>query len=109
MQNKLSSFVKITSEDFAQYPYGFTYTSSVDGRGNFIVFAVFRKHGSKRREQKRLYSFVGLLCYCGGEFRDGFVQENITESEVLSLVQFYIKTAHSRIPFVKASADDVAG
>ncbi|KAK3745053.1 hypothetical protein QZH41_004068 [Actinostola sp. cb2023] len=96
------------SQDFTRYPHGFSYVSSVDGRGNFIVFGIFRKHGSGRNGRKRLYTFVSLLCYSGGEFLDGFLEERVTENDVLSLVQFYLQTAHKRIPLVKTAAEDVA-
>lgn len=109
MDNEMSSFVGITSQDFAKYPHGISYLSSIDGRGNFIVFSIFKLHGTGRNGRKRRYTFVALLCNCCGEFRDGFLQEKVTENDILSVVQYYLETAHRQIPLVKVSADDVSG
>ena len=102
------SFIEISSQDLSDYPHGISYVSSVDGRGNFLVFGLFKKHGSGRNGNKRMYKFVGFLCYAGGEFRDGFFQDEITENVIFSSVQTYLEIVHKNIPLVRARAEDVA-
>lgn len=104
----MSSTVTLSCEDFANYPHGLSLVSSADGRGNFITFGLFKNHGSGKNGNKRTYTLVGLLCYVGGEFRDGFVQEEILENEVLSIVQKYFQIVHTRIPLVKVPAEEAA-
>ena len=79
--------LKFSPKTLAKYKHGLAYVSNVDGRGIFSV------HGIFKRRQKPSYDLVNILCYVGGEIRDGFFVEKLRENELVPIIESNFRMA----------------
>ena len=91
--SKMAHSVKFSPKILSKYKHGLAYVSNVDGRGIFSVYGVF-KRGEK--PAKVTYNLVNILCYVGGEIRDGFLVEKLRESELVSVLESNFRMAQGK-------------
>lgn len=97
--------VKFSPKILSKYKHGLAYVSNVDGRGIFSIYGIF-KGGEK--PTKATYNFVNLLCYVGGEIRDGFVFEKLKENELLRILESNFRMALGKAILQQAPIEEAA-
>ena len=75
--------LKFNPRILSKYKHGLAYVSNVDGRGIFSVNGIFKRE----KASKLTYDLVNILCYVGGEIRDGFFVEKLRESELAPILE----------------------
>jgi len=77
----------------------------VDGRGIFSVWGIF-KRGEKA--STLTYDLVNILCYVGGEIRDGFFVEKLREHELVPILDRNFSMAAGKAIFQPALIEEAA-
>lgn len=95
--------VKFNPKILSKYKHGLAYVSNVDGRGIFSVHGIF-----KRGEKASKYDLVNILCYVGGEIRDGFFMEKLKESELVVLLDRNFSMAYGKAMLQQVPIEDAA-
>lgn len=81
---KMAHCMKFSTKALSSSKHGLAYVSNVDGRGIFSVSGIF-KRGEKALTST--YDLVNILCYVGGEIRDGFFVEKLREHELVPILE----------------------
>ncbi|XP_022799776.1 uncharacterized protein LOC111337696 [Stylophora pistillata] len=76
--------LKFNPKILSKYQHGLAYVTNTDGRGIFSVNGIFRR-GQKAK--KPTFDLVNILCYVGGEIRDGFTLEKLREGDLVPILE----------------------
>ena len=76
--------LKFNPKVLSKYQHGLGYVSNTDGRGVFSVNGIFKRG---RKATKPTFDLVNILCYVGGEIRDGFSLEKLRESDLVPILE----------------------
>ncbi|KAJ7385032.1 hypothetical protein OS493_018725 [Desmophyllum pertusum] len=99
--------LKFNPKTLSKYEHGLAYVSNVDGRGIFSVNGIF-KRGEKASKLTNFYDLVNILCYVGGEIRDGFFVEKLTESELVPILERNFSMAVGKAILQSAPIEEAA-
>ena len=88
-----------------KYKHGLAYVSNVDGRGIFSIYGIFKRGDEPA---KMTYNLVNILCYVGGEIRDGFFFEKLKESELVSILESNFRMAKGKAFFQLCPIEEAA-
>lgn len=80
-------------ETLTKSKHGIACVANIDVRGNVSIYAIFKR---SMKNAKPVFDFATILGYVGGEFRDGFCQENLKEGESVRFLQSYISTLEGK-------------
>ena len=97
--------VKFSSKTLYKTKHGLAYVSNVDGRGIFSVCGIF-KRGEKA--STLTYDLVNILCYVGGEIRDGYFAEKLREHELVAILERNFSMAAGKAMFQAAPIEEAA-
>lgn len=97
--------IKFNSKTLSKTKHGVAYVSNVDGKGNFSVCGIFNR-GEK--SSTLTYDLVNILCYVGGEIRDGFFVEKLREHELVPILQRNFSMAAGKAIFQPAPIEEAA-
>ena len=99
--------IEFSLESLSKSKYGLACVANIDVRGNVSIYALFKR---SRKDNKPLFDYASILGYVGGEFRDGFSQENLEESEAVRFIQSQVSSLEEeRIGVAFGTVEDVAG
>ena len=96
---------KFSSKALSKTKHGLAYVSNVDGGGIFSVCGIF-KRGEKA--STLTYDLVNILCYVGGEIRDGFFVEKLREHELAPILERNFSMAAGKAIFQPAPIEEAA-
>lgn len=102
---KMAPGVKFSSKTLYKTKHGLAYVSNVDGRGIFSVCGIF-KRGEKA--STLTYDLVNILCYVGGEIRDGYFAEKLREHELVAILERNFSMAAGKAMFQPAPIEEAA-
>lgn len=97
--------MKFSPKTLSKSKHGLAYVSNVDGRGIFSVCGIF-KRGEKA--STLIYDLVNILCYVGGEIRDGFFVEKLREHELVPMLERNFSMAAGKAIFQPAPIEEAA-
>ena len=83
-KKKMAYSLKFNPKVLSKYQHGLGYVSNTDGRGVFSVNGIFKRG---RKATKPTFDLVNILCYVGGEIRDGFSLEKLRESDLVPILE----------------------
>ena len=99
--------IEYSLDTLSKCKHGLACVANIDVRGNVSIYALFK---SSKNEDKPLFHFASILGYVGGEFRDGFSQEDLEHSEAVRFMQSQVSTLEEkRIRVAFGPVEDVAG
>ena len=96
-------------DSFSKYKHGIAYVSNVDSRGIFSVNGIFKRQWKPSLKPRHaFYDFVNILCYVGGEIRDGFLVERLKESELTPILEAHFLMAKGKAILQPTAVEDAA-
>lgn len=99
--------IEFSLDTLSKSKHGLACVANIDVRGNVSVYALFKR---SRKDSKPAFDFASILGYVGGEFRDGFSQANLEESEAVRFLQSQISPLEEKqIGLAFGPVEDVAG
>lgn len=99
--------IEYSLDTLSKCKHGLACVANIDVRGNVSIYALFK---SSKNEDKPLFHFASMVGYVGGEFRDGFSQEDLEHSEAVRFMQSQVSTLEEkRIRVAFGPVEDVAG
>lgn len=102
----MAQSVKFSPKILSKYKHGLAYVSNVDGRGIFSIYGIFKR--GEKPAKVTLYNLVNILCYVGGEIRDGFVVEKLKENELVAVLESTFRMAVGKAILQPAPVEEVA-
>ena len=98
---------EFSPDTLSRSKHGIACVANIDVRGNVSIYAIFKR--ALQKNSKPVFDFATILGYVGGEFRDGFCQENLKEGESVRFLESYVSTLESkRIGMVFVPVEQVA-
>lgn len=101
----MSYSLKFSPKTLSKYKHGLAYVSNVDGRGIFSVYGIFKR---AEKTPKVTYNLVNILCYVGGEIRDGYLVEKLKESELVPILEANFRMAVGKAILQQAPIEEAA-
>jgi len=99
--------IEFSLDTLSKSKHGLACVANIDVRGNVSIYALFKR---SRKDAKPAFDYASILGYVGGEFRDGFSQTNLEESEAVRFLQSQISSLEEkRIGLAFGAVEDVAG
>lgn len=85
---------EFSPDTLSRSKHGIACVANIDVRGNVSIYAIFKR--ALQKNSKPVFDFATILGYVGGEFRDGFCQENLKEGESVRFLESYVSTLESK-------------